>query len=228
MSHPNIRFWYSPSACSLSVHRPPRNRPPFHPIRQKINNTDPTRPAQSESFRTINPRKLVPVVAIDNEIVTEVPAIMTAISAFVPEKHLIGRTTMEAVRCYEWLNFLSGMLHVCGYWALWRPKRFVDADEGETVFEALHKGALRTILRSYGEIEERLESGVDCRRHQPLIMLQVLIGTNFPESEKLCWGLRYVAQSILITFATQNDPVEGGLLICCTLRARQAFIPQRL
>lgn len=97
---------------------------------------------------------LVPVLGMDNQLITEVPAIFTALSSLAPEKHLMGKTLIDTVRVYEWLNWLSGTLHGQGFGALWRPGRFTD---DETVHEALKKGAMKMILRYYGDIERRLD-----------------------------------------------------------------------
>jgi len=70
---------------------------------------------QSAEFARINPKKRVPVLSLDGEIITEVPAIATAIAGLAPERHLMGRTALEQARVYEWMNWLSGTLHGQGF-----------------------------------------------------------------------------------------------------------------
>lgn len=149
---PSLQLWYSPGACSLAPHIIlHETQLPFTLTNQKIR---PGKPSQPESFRAINPKMLVPVLRLDDQLITEVPAIFTALSSLVPEKHLMGKSLIETVRVYEWLNWLSGAVHGQGYGPLWRPERFSD-DEG--AHEALRKAGRQTILRCYGYIEGKLD-----------------------------------------------------------------------
>ncbi|KAL7920125.1 hypothetical protein ACQKWADRAFT_322445 [Trichoderma austrokoningii] len=84
----------------------------------------------------------VPVLAVGDEVITEMPAILTAISALKPERQLLGQNTAEIVRSYEWLNYLSGTLHGQGYGGLWRPERFVS---DESLHAVVQEKARQTI-----------------------------------------------------------------------------------
>jgi glutathione S-transferase len=95
----------------------------------------------------------VPVLAIDEEIVTELPAILTAISLLAPQFNILGSNDMEIVRAYEWLNWLSGTLHGQAFGCLWRPHRFT----GETqLHSSLKNHALVRIQECFGDIESKL------------------------------------------------------------------------
>jgi glutathione S-transferase len=102
----------------------------------------------------LNPKGRVPILQMDDETVTEMPAIMTAIAKLVPKKNLLGDTDLDIIRCYEWFNFLSGELHLQGYFALYRPQYFTD---DATAHDAIRKKALEKIRKSYEIIEERLK-----------------------------------------------------------------------
>jgi glutathione S-transferase len=106
----------------------------------------------TEEFLKLNPKGRVPVLAMDDEIITEMPAILTAISSLVPDRKFMGRTALETVRVYEWLNYLSGVLHGQGYAGLWRPERFVDDPK---LFPALKARAAETIKQCYAFIETK-------------------------------------------------------------------------
>jgi glutathione S-transferase len=54
--------------------------------------------------KSVNPKGRVPVLGTDSDIITEIPAIMTAIAQLVPEKNYVGSTPLETVRVYEWIN----------------------------------------------------------------------------------------------------------------------------
>ncbi|KAK3202964.1 hypothetical protein GRF29_154g1332693 [Pseudopithomyces chartarum] len=109
-----------------------------------------------DSFKALNPKAKVPVLTADNEVITENPAIFTLISQLAPEKHLLGKTPLETVRVYEWLNYLSGTLHGQAYGMFFRPGRWTDAEDGSLDQRVLAK-AVSTIKDSYKYVEEKLE-----------------------------------------------------------------------
>lgn len=92
------------------------------------------------------------MLALDDETITELPAIVTAISTLVPDRRLLGRTPLETVRVYEWLNYLSGDLHGQGYGGLWRPERFVD---DSNLYPQIQEKAMKTIQGCYALIESK-------------------------------------------------------------------------
>ncbi|OJJ52777.1 hypothetical protein ASPSYDRAFT_163841 [Aspergillus sydowii CBS 593.65] len=106
-------------------------------------------------FLDVNPKGRVPVLAIDSEIITEMPAILTAISLLRPDQHLLGRNDLETARVYEWLNYLSGTFHGQGYGALWRPERFVN---DPNLYRQIQEKGMQTIKQCYDLIESKLGS----------------------------------------------------------------------
>jgi glutathione S-transferase len=121
----------------------------FELIKQRVGPNIPV----SESFRAINPKLRVPVLAIDDEIITEVPAIFTAISTLAPAQHLLGSNDLGILRTYEWLNFLSGTLHAQAFGPLFRPQRF--APETAT-HDALRKQAVSRIRECFTYIDGKI------------------------------------------------------------------------
>lgn len=145
---PTIKLWYSPGACSLASHILLRETGlDFEAIEINVKAGAP------EHLRSINPKKRVPVLSIDDEIITETPAIMTAISQLVPDKHLMGGSSLEIVRVYEWLNYLSGTLHGQYFGGLFRPHRFSDDD---SALPALKAKARQNVETAFSLIEGKL------------------------------------------------------------------------
>ncbi|KAL3608665.1 hypothetical protein FPOAC2_03671 [Fusarium poae] len=77
-------------------------------------------------YHAIHPRGYVPALAVDNDIITEMPAILTYLSSLLPKENLLGVTPFQNAKVVEWLVFLSGTLHGLGYGAWLRPGRFSD------------------------------------------------------------------------------------------------------
>ncbi|UKZ81490.1 hypothetical protein TrVFT333_009262 [Trichoderma virens FT-333] len=119
-SNPTLKLWYSPGACSFAA-QVALLEAGLQPklISVQIGSV-------TEEFARMNPKRRVPVLAVGDQVITEMPDILTSISALSPDRKLMGQNTIETLRAYEWLNYLSGTLHGQGYGGLWRPERFVN------------------------------------------------------------------------------------------------------
>ncbi|MGI6853101.1 glutathione S-transferase N-terminal domain-containing protein [Mesorhizobium sp. 1B3] len=149
---PELRLWFSPGACSLAPHIL------LHEIGaafEAVKTSIPEGAHLTEEFTRLNPKNRVPVLMLDGEVITELPAIATAISNLAPDKCLMGRTDLDRVRAYEWMNWLSGTVHGQGFGGLWRPQRFSD---DPAVFENIRTKARRTIADCFETIDRRLSS----------------------------------------------------------------------
>lgn len=145
----SLRLWGLPAACSLAPHILLRESG----LDFQVTILDRAR-GFDEEFRKLNPKMRVPVLAMGDEVVTEVPAISTAISYMAPEKHLLGSSPAEMVRTYEWLCWLSSSVHAQAFSVLLRPYRFSNDEAMHTAISA--KG-LENVKNSLGLIEERLK-----------------------------------------------------------------------
>ena len=146
-----VRFWYAAGACSLAIHILLKEVGiPFEAIEAAIT---PDGGQFPDGFAEINPKMRVPVLAIDDTVITEVPAIAAAVSGMAPSKNLMGRDALDAARVLEWMVWLSGTLHGIGFGCLWRPHRYSDDS-------AAHAGIVRkgkrTIRESFDHIERNI------------------------------------------------------------------------
>jgi glutathione S-transferase len=142
---PTIKFYYSPGACSIASHILLREiGASFEGIEISVKAGAP------EELRGINPKMRVPVLSIDDQIITETPAIMTAISQLLPDKYLMGRSNLETVRVYEWLNWLSGTLHGQAFGGLFRPYRYSDDPNAHPSIKAKSR---KTVEECFDKIE---------------------------------------------------------------------------
>ncbi|WP_455812764.1 glutathione S-transferase family protein [Pseudomonas graminis] len=96
----NIKFWFARGSCSLATHTLLHESGlPFTPIEISVQKQE----TQSASFSRINPKRRVPVLSVDDVVMTETPAIAFAISQRVPEKGLLGVSDLDKVRVLEWM-----------------------------------------------------------------------------------------------------------------------------
>ena len=106
-----MKLYYSPGACSLSVHITLHEAGmTFTPIKA------PTKTHKLEDgtdYYSINPLGYVPLLELDDGTrLMEAPALMQYISDQVPDKHLApANGTVARAQVNGWLNFVSSELH---------------------------------------------------------------------------------------------------------------------
>ncbi|PGH15241.1 hypothetical protein AJ80_05594 [Polytolypa hystricis UAMH7299] len=143
-----LKLWISNGACSLAPHIVLHETGlDFETVVISVMGGFP------KEYLHINPKGKVPILELDGNIITEIPAIMTAISQLCPEKNLLGTTPLEIVRTYEWFNWISGVLHGQGYGKVFRPARFTD---DEQQFDAVRADGKKTVQECYSDIDKKL------------------------------------------------------------------------
>lgn len=149
-----IKFFFSSGACSLCPHILLHEvGTAFEPIQITREGPQVNFPAD---FERVNPKMRVPVIVIDDQVITELAAVVTVIAGLAPEQHLMGKTPMEAARSYEWLNYLSGTVHTSGFGHFLRPQRWTTATDDASI-QAVKTRAWGNILDCFQCIESRLE-----------------------------------------------------------------------
>ncbi|KAI9046044.1 glutathione S-transferase GST-6.0 [Aspergillus affinis] len=149
-----IKFFFASGACSLCphilLHEIEADFKPF-----QVTNKGPE-VRFSEDFHRINPKMRVPVIAVDEQVITELPAVATIISSLAPERGLMGKNTLDTVRVYEWMNYLSGTLHAGGFGHLFRPDRWTTATDPSSL-DGVKLKARERVIECFQYIEERLD-----------------------------------------------------------------------
>lgn len=146
----NIGLYYSPGACSLAIHIMLEELN----FRYKLKLVSVAEGKTSEpEFLSVNPKGRVPVLEVDDAILTEAPAILVYLAKAKPESGLLPSGALDSFRCLEWLNWLSGTVHSVGYGQLWRPERFTD---DRTQFENIVAKGRENITAAYHQIEKNL------------------------------------------------------------------------
>ncbi|RDW68719.1 glutathione S-transferase family protein [Aspergillus mulundensis] len=150
---PDIKLFFTPGACSLAPHiLLHETNLDFTPLLIKPNGLEVDFPSD---YKALNPKMRVPVIVVDGEVVTEVPAICTLISQLSPNNKIMGATPLETVRIYEWLNYLSGTVHAAGFGLLFRPWRWTVSGD-EEVHVGIKEKARENIRAAFELIEGRL------------------------------------------------------------------------
>lgn len=145
-----INLYYAAGACSLAPHIILHaSGIPFTVTEAKL--TGPFNP----EFAKLNPKKQVPFIELEpGVILTEIPAIMTAISGLVPEKKILGEPGMEVIRSYEWMNYLSGQVHARRFAVYFRPEKYVN---DKSLYPMVKELALANIREAFEIVEDKLK-----------------------------------------------------------------------
>jgi glutathione S-transferase len=147
-------LYYAPGACSLAPHIALEEAGvPFETARIDLTKSE----QLSEDYRSLNPRGRVPILVLDHQVVTEVPALLTFVAGLNPDAQLIPPAgTLAHARCFEWLGFLSSTVHVA-YAQFRRPERFVPADSPHA--EPVSGHGRDICIALWKEIDQRLAGG---------------------------------------------------------------------
>jgi glutathione S-transferase len=109
----------------------------------------------SKEFEAMNPKRRVPVLIMGDEVITEMAAVLTAIATVAPEAHLFGKTALEKIRVYEWLNYLSTTAHGQAIAEIWRTERFTNNTE---IYPQLRAKGYETMREILAHIEAKFIS----------------------------------------------------------------------
>jgi len=147
---PALHLYMTPGAVSLASHIALRKTG----LEFTTTNLNAAHGYPSEHLH-INPKGRVPVLELDGERITKSPAILSTISALVPEKKLLGDTILDQARAQEWMAWLCGTVHGQAFGCNFRPARFVGEEEG--MYETVREEGRKCAKECFGYIEEKLE-----------------------------------------------------------------------
>jgi glutathione S-transferase len=133
---------------------------------------------QTPEFVALNPRRQVPVLVVDGDVLTEDIAILLFLTREFPDRGLISRETRNYARTVEWLSFFSTAIHPA-YTELVYPQR--------SSTDPAHAGGIRAKAR-----ERLTEFFADVEAH---IAGDYLVGDSFSVADAhlfvfQSWGRR--------------------------------------
>lgn len=144
---PLTLFW-SPGACSFVPHVALCETGLKHDlVLAKVGH-------MTKEFEAINPKRRVPVLIMGSEVITEMAAVLTAIATAAPDSHIFGKTPLEKIRVYEWLNYLSTTAHGQAIAEIWRTERFTNNPE---IYPQLRAKGYETMREIFAHIETKFK-----------------------------------------------------------------------
>lgn len=196
-------LWISPGACSLAPHILIREAE--IEFKTVIINAKAGFP---EEYRHLNPKERIPIFQLGDEIITEVPAIMTAVSQISPNKHLLGRTNLEIVRTYEWFNWISGTLHGQAFGGMRRPYRFSDDPQA---YDSIRAKGRKTVEESFTYIEEKLKGNHAVGDTFTAVDAYLLVMYRWGNETGYDMRVKYPKFTGLIMEALKRDSVKAAI-----------------
>jgi glutathione S-transferase len=145
-----LTLYYAPGGCSMAAHIVLEEiGVEYQAVRIDLKKRENLTP----EFAAVNPRKQVPVLVMDGEILTEDIAILLTLAALFPDRGLISAKTREYARTVEWLSFFATTIHP-RYTELVYPSRHST--------DPSHAGAIRAKARealtaSFADVEAHLK-----------------------------------------------------------------------
>ena len=144
-----MKLFYSPGACSIAAHIAlEETKTKFDVVRIVIAEGQ---HRQSE-FLAINPEGRLPTLSVDNEIITELMAILLFVHQRFPEANLMPRDALQFGRAASLMSFLATNVHIA-FAGIWRAERFTN---DQTHVAGLASQARDNLLKYFAAIEARL------------------------------------------------------------------------
>ena len=147
MASSKVTLFMHPGTCALVPHiLLAYTGVPFEP--QAVHSG-----SMTSEFAKINPKKQVPVLVFEGNVLTEVPALVHAINHLAPDKQITGKDSLQFLRVCEWMNWLSGPLHAQVWGAFARPWRWTDDPAAEA---GIREKCKRRVIERFDMIESKL------------------------------------------------------------------------
>jgi len=149
-----LSFFYSPGACSLVSHIALEEAgASFDAVRVAIAEGAHRRP----DYLDVNPRGLVPALAVDGRVFAETIAVLTLIDRLHPSAGLLPSDDPFALaRTYQLLSFFATSVHIVGFKPVFRVRRRDLGPPPDAATQASDRDVLRGYLK---EIEALLAHG---------------------------------------------------------------------
>ncbi len=112
---------------------------------------------KTEEFRRLNPKGRIPVLAAENFILTEAPAILLHLGLENPDSGLLGTDPIDIVRSVEWFNWLSSAVHAVAVRMIWRADFFLP---DESMHPPLVDKGKEHLTSAFALVETRLKDRV--------------------------------------------------------------------
>ena len=160
-----------------------------------------------DEYLNIHPNGLVPALAVDGQVITEMPAVLTYISSLAPEKNLLGDDSFQRAKAAEWMAWLSGTLHGTGFRMCFRPYRYTS---DEKAYGPIRQKGRELIEKSFQTIDDRLKGKTHpLGEHDTVVDFNLLVYWYWGREIGIAMADRYPNYTNLVRRMESMESVNG-------------------
>ena len=149
LSHQDLKLYYSPGACSLSVHVALEELGvPYKLIEVNLKQA---KHLQSD-YLNLNSRARVPILFYGKTRIREAVTILQFLNECFPENKLAPTDVTARALCYEWMLFGTATIHPY-FGGLWRSERYAS---NPSHYTDIQQTCEKEILKCFTEFDEFL------------------------------------------------------------------------
>lgn len=146
---PELTLFASPRACSLACHIALEESGLRYAVELvKIREGQ----HQAEEYLRVNPWGKIPALRIDDEVLTETPAILSYVGDTAPLDILPRENPLARARAHEWMNFLTATVHIA-FRPLTKPHYLIG---DPSLFPQLQELGVPVLRKTLLEVDRRL------------------------------------------------------------------------
>jgi len=154
----SLKLYFAPGACSFVPHSLLEVAgAAFEPVMVKLHKGE----QNDEPFRSLNPRGQVPVLVDDEEVITQILAIIHFIDAKFPEQQFLPGEALERARVLQMLAWMNNTVHPT-FTHVFMPHKFAGTPETQAEIKTFNTKVYAGYL---GEIEAMARKAAE--RGQP-------------------------------------------------------------
>ncbi|KAM0554021.1 hypothetical protein ACHAPJ_007096 [Fusarium lateritium] len=167
--------------------------------------------SNAEYRERINPHGYVPILQVDDHIISEMPAILSFLATLVPERQLGGQSALEQAKVLEWLAWSASQVHGLGFMMLMHPDRFTDDKE---LSPKLKERGKHIIEKSFSQIEKRLTSHAHpCGEAETVVDFNLLLFWYWGKGEGIITVEKCPHYGELVKGLEERESVKSALSV---------------
>ena len=138
----NLKLYYAPGACSFVPHvMLEMSGAAYEPAMVKLHKGE----QNSDEYKAINPRGQVPVLVQDDQVVTQIVAIVLHLDQTFPQVGMLPAEPMARAQALSILAWMNNTVHPT-FTHVFMPQKFSDQPEAQAAIKAYNTGVYRQLL----------------------------------------------------------------------------------
>ena len=147
----SLKLYFAPGACSFVPHALLETvGVPFEPVMVKLHKGE----NQGPEFKALNPRAQVPVLVDGDQVITQIPAIVSHLDKRFPDFGFLPTEPLARTRATELLAWMNNTAHPT-FTHVFMPYKFASTPEGQAEVKAHNTRMYAGILQDLEGIAQK-------------------------------------------------------------------------